>query len=158
MFFIFNVHPWTCCEKENYNLFSRQQSVMLSPATTTIWFLWYVIVKRWLDWYFCRILSIFNTCRHLNVGLGGVSGQVGQESGPAPLIVNNGNIIRRSYSAKRKNNANNGPKRKQNPRFSHRIIISGANIVNLPVPGVGRDQIKWLIIFMYIVGQQYVLI
>ena len=92
--------------------------------------------------YLCRTFSIFNTYRHLNIGLNGVSAQVGQESGPPPLLVKNGNIIRRKYGSRKKNNVNNGAKKKQNPRFTHSIIISGANIVNLPVPGVGRDQIK----------------
>ena len=97
------------------NFISRQQGVML--LSTTICLLWYVV------YCFC-----------------GVGAQVGQESGPPPLLARNGQIIRRRDSSA--NDYNTVSPKNSNPRFTHSIIISGANIVNLPVPGVGRDHIK----------------
>jgi len=66
--------------------------------------------------------------------------QVGNHGGPLGVHKNNGSAIRgpsiqehvfppRVYTEE------------QDPMFTHSIFISGANIVNLPVPGVGADSI-----------------
>ena len=87
------------------------------------------------------LYSILNKCTRLNIGIRSVGAQVGQESGPPPLFASNGKIIQRRDGAKN-NLIKTRPPKHPNPRFTHSIIISGANIVNLPVPGVGRDHIK----------------
>ena len=87
------------------------------------------------------IFSILNPFTRLNIGLRSVGAQVGQENGPPPLLVRNGKIVNRRDNTKN-NFIKTGPDKNSNPRFTHSIIISGANIVNLPVPGVGRDHIK----------------
>ena len=86
--------------------------------------------------------SFLNTCTRLNVGISSVGAQVGQENGPPPLLASNGKIIRRRDDRNKNYYIKTKPPKSSNPRFTHSIIISGANIVNLPVPGVGRDHIK----------------
>ena len=131
------------------NEISQQQGVMFTLSSTTLCLLWYEVIMsvtyRWRNIVMIipLINSILDTCTRLNVGIRSVGAQVGQESGPPPLLASNGKVIRRRDSTKTKNNLIKtiSPKH-SNPRFTHSIIISGANIVNLPVPGVGRDHIK----------------
>ena len=58
--------------------------------------------------------------------------QVGWKIGPKPTVQRNG-----TSNAELKSK-----KQEQKPRYSHHVIVSGANIVNLPQPGVGVDFIK----------------
>ena len=67
---------------------------------------------------------------HSDVGTLFYSAQVGLKLGPKPVLVRDGATV-----------ASPPPQAQHRPRPSHRIIIAGANIINLPVPGPGSDYI-----------------
>ena len=57
--------------------------------------------------------------------------QVGWKTGPEPNIQRNGTS---DLALQRK-------RKEEKPRYTHQVIVSGANIINLPKPGVGADTI-----------------
>ena len=61
--------------------------------------------------------------------------QVGSNDGPTPNYATRG----KNFYHNLQQDAITSTSR---PRYSHAVVISGANIVNLPVPGVGSDSIK----------------
>ena len=62
------------------------------------------------------------------------SAQVGLKLGPKPVLVRDGATVADAPPPP-------PPQAQHRPRPSHRVIIAGANIVNLPVPGPGSDYI-----------------
>ena len=66
------------------------------------------------------------------------SAQVGLKLGPKPVIARDGATV---ADAPPPPPPSPPPPHRPRPRPSHRIIIAGANIINLPVPGPGRDYI-----------------
>ena len=59
--------------------------------------------------------------------------QVGSNDGPTPNYATRGENFYYDQQG-----ALSSTKR---PAYSHAVVISGANVVNLPVPGVGSDSI-----------------
>ena len=74
--------------------------------------------------------------------------QVGLHSGPAPVYSREG-LPRPRISSGVKSEGKLVARRMMvrlflaQARPSHRVIISGANIINLPSPGAGQDSIWW---------------
>ena len=64
------------------------------------------------------------------------SAQVGLKLGPKPVLVRDGATVADAPPP-----SPPPPSPQHLPRPSHRVIIAGANIINLPVPGAGSDYI-----------------
>ena len=64
------------------------------------------------------------------------SAQVGLKLGPKPVLARDGATVADAPPP-----SPPPPSPQTRPRPSHRVIIAGANIINLPVPGPGSDYI-----------------
>ena len=63
--------------------------------------------------------------------------QVGDNVGPRPVHRSNGQTLQESPSS----SSSLSILSTEAPMYSHNILISGANIINLPQPGVASDYI-----------------
>ena len=70
------------------------------------------------------------------------SAQVGLKLGPKPVLARDGATVADAPPPPSPPPPPPPPPQAQHlPRPSHRVIIAGANIINLPVPGPGSDYI-----------------
>ena len=67
--------------------------------------------------------------------------QVGDNAGPRPVHRSNGQSFHDNLQESPSLSSSSSILSTEAPMYSHNILISGANIINLPQPGVASDYI-----------------